>query len=172
MAPHQQSTSDIYTIWEHVLKLTHSRRSYQEDLEGLRQAARIFLAMLKHGADTCATCASHSPAGPSDLRNSRAGTHSVADVIVDTFAEHLPDETIILYEFLKQRASAKSNDGRDNFFDEGGKTGKRQRRMFPESQDACGRTVINLLDSDEEAAGPEELELCQSHAAKKARMEE
>jgi len=172
MPRHQKSTSNIYTIWEQVLKLTHSRRSYQEDLEVLRLGAQIFLAMLKHGADTCATCPSHSPAGPSDLKNSRAGTHSVADVIVDTFAEYLPDETVILYEFLKQRASAKSDSGRDNFSDEGGKTRKRQRRVFPETQDACGRTVINLLDTDEETAGPEELELYQSHDPKKVKMEE
>ena len=170
--PHnKQSTSNGYTIWENLLKSTHSRRSDVEDSEVLRQGARIFLAMLKYGADIHATCPSHARAGPSDLEISGEGTHNVADVIVDTFAEHLPDETIMLYELLKHKSSSKSNGERDNFSDESGNTGKRKKGLFLETQDACGRTVFSLLDDAEEAAGPEELELYQSHAVKKVKIE-
>ena len=82
----------------------------------------------------------------------------MADVIIDTFAEHLPDEIIMLYEFLRQKIFAESNGRRHGFSDECGKTGKIRRGMFHETQDTSVRTVINLIDNDEEAAGPEELE--------------
>ncbi|KAH7364678.1 hypothetical protein BKA65DRAFT_491856 [Rhexocercosporidium sp. MPI-PUGE-AT-0058] len=106
-----ERTPNSCTIWEMYLRLVHSGMHSRDRPDVLREQALMMKVMLENGADLFVKCASHTAPSISALEGSSRQEHSVADVIVDMFAGHLPEETMMLYELLqKKRFEAKAAD--------------------------------------------------------------
>lgn len=154
-------TSDPCTTWEMTLTSVHRGKGSQDNPNILRHQALLFKMMLENGADVFAKCASHTAPGGSALDEISRGEHTVAAVVFDMFAEHLSEETEMLYELLlEKRAAANSKDDQ--------RLAKRRRDLL-EHQHTRGLPAIHIV-LDEERLNATNLNTISHRVLKRQRL--